>query len=51
METTKQLRRFWDTRKVAPDGRVYILRRKKRQTNEGANNNSAPVPKEREVPR
>ena len=48
MDTTKQLRRFWDTRKVAPDGRVYILRRKNRPSNEGADNNRATGSKEKE---
>jgi hypothetical protein len=51
METTKQLRRFGDTRKVTPDGRVYILRRKNRPSTEGADNNRTQKSKEKEVQR
>jgi hypothetical protein len=51
METTKQLGRSREIRKVTPDGRVYILRRKGRPSTQETNNHNASEAKEKEVPR
>jgi hypothetical protein len=50
MERTTQLSRVSDVRKVAADGRVYILR-KRRPSNRALNGNNAPEAKAKEVSR
>jgi len=51
MEKTNQSGRIGDIRRVTPDGRVYILRRKGRPSNMETKNHNTSEAKGKEVPR